>query len=680
MNEHEKRQRLDGILRHLAGEIDVSPTRYREAKNHYNAVGDWLGREDSELAPFAPVVFPQGSFALGTAIRPIGDEEYDVDAVCLLQQPPANLTQCRLKEMVGRRLKHPLSRYRDMISPPEGGRRCWTIQYAEGTKFHLDVLPAIPDTGYARAELMLLDVPWAIAEHAIQITDRKEWHLPKPWPKSNPRGYVQWFKSRMEASLALAKHERAIEMRAEVDQIEDFDVRVPLQRLIQILKRHRDVKYNGDDDKPISIIITTVAAAAYQNERDLGSIVPNIFARMRKLVEQRSDGWWVPNPVDPRENFADRWRERSRKAELFFEWLDAVESDSRELFTSDDTGWLQHRLMQSFGERDARAALGSVRRETPSLLPAFSAAPSVLVSPRSVKPTSPRINIPASPSKPWRSHEHRERVVLGDWTRRGPIKVSDALPMKPETMRLLVSETLDVQRVHPALELLAWSDVTLLRGTVSFDTGSGSERIQDAYQLLMRFPVDYPMSPPETYETGGAIPRTFDHIFVDGRCCLGAPAEVRLRFREHKSLLRFIDEQVVPFLYSCSYWKKHGKMPFGELAHGAMGLFQYYIEFFYVDIPATMSLLKLLADDIRAPLMKCPCGSGGTLRDCHGPRVDELRGALSQREFDHDLRELIVLAQAAGIRIPRAALSRRLLRRERKKLCRCQGRRRRIVP
>ena len=375
------------------------PHGIKKPRNHYNAVGDWLGREDSELAPFAPIVFPQGSFALGTAIRPIGDEEYDVDAVCLLQRPPANLTQHQLKEMVGRRLK---SRYRDMISPPEGSRRCWTIQYAEGTKFHLDVLPAIPDTLSTRIELIQLEVPLVIARHAIQITDRETWDLGLPWPKSNPRGYTQWFKSRMADSLALAKQERAIQMRAEVDQIEDFDVRVPLQRVVQLLKRHRDVKYNGDEDKPISIIITTLVAHAYQNERDLASIIPNIFARMRECIKQRSDGWWVPNPVDPRENFADKWREQPRKAELFFEWLDAVAADSLELLTTDDTGWLQLRLMQAFGNRDARAALSTVRQETPRLLPAFSAAPAVLVSPRPLKPAPPRIDTPASPSKPWR--------------------------------------------------------------------------------------------------------------------------------------------------------------------------------------------------------------------------------------------------------------------------------------
>ena len=183
------------------------------------------------------------------------------------------------------------------------------------------------------------------------------------------------------------------------------------------------------------------------------------------------------------------------------------------------------------------------------------------------------------------------------------------------------------------------SDAVLLRGTVSFDMGSGSKRIKDAYQLVMRFPEDYPASPPVPYETGGAIPRTFEHVSVDGSCCLGAPADVRRRFREHKSLLRFINEQVIPFFYSCSYWKEYGEMPFGELRHGYAGVFQYYLEFFTADVPVAMSLLKLLADNINAPLMQCPCRSGATLRDCHGPRVDRLRVALSPGEFERDLKE-----------------------------------------
>ena len=240
------------------------------------------------------------------------------------------------------------------------------------------------------------------------------------------------------------------------------------------------------------------------------------------------------------------------------------------------------------------------------------------------------------------------------------------LEMTQESLLLLVSETRDVQNVHPALELLALSGSTFLRGTVSFDMGSGSRRIEDAYKLTLRFPNDYPASPPVVYETGGAIPSTFEHVFADGSCCLGAPADVRRRFREHRRLRRFIDEQVVPFLYSCSYWKRYGEMPFGELHHGYVGVLQYYMEFFRVDLPNTMSLLRLMADDIAPPLMKCPCRSGARLRDCHGPKIDQLRSVLHPREVERDLRQFIAAARGAGIHVPRAALPRRLLRRESK--------------
>ena len=56
--------------------------------------------------------------------------------------------------------------------------------------------------------------------------------------------------------------------------------------------------------------------------------------------------------------------------------------------------------------------------------------------------------------------------------------------------------------MHPALELLTVSDTVLLRGKIGFDMGAGSQRISDAYQIMMRFPEDYPESPPVTYETG----------------------------------------------------------------------------------------------------------------------------------------------------------------------------------
>ena len=410
MDELHRHQQLNQIFRNLADEIAVPPSRYREAKERYEAVGAWLDEADSELAPYKPIIYPQGSFALGTAVRPLGSDEYDVDAVCLLQLSTFQVTQKKLKNLVGDRLKHPQSRYKDIIDPKEGGRRCWTIHYAEKTKFHLDVLPAIPDD---YRWLLDLGVPRELAESAICITDSKTWDIDPNWPRSNPKGYAAWFKSQMQTRLDEAKyaHVKALrkdldeakyahemEIRAEVEKIEDFDVQTPLQQLIQILKRHRDLRYNSDGDKPISIIITTLAAQAYSNEANIGEAILNVVPRMRGQIEQHNGVFWVPNPVNPQENFADKWSEKQRKAQLFFEWLNDLEQEYRDLLT--DTGFkkVSGYLVEAFGQRDGEAAMAKFASRA-SQGPATTV---VLTQRKSQQPTKPRIEPPSRPSRPWR--------------------------------------------------------------------------------------------------------------------------------------------------------------------------------------------------------------------------------------------------------------------------------------
>ena len=399
MNAHINRNRLNLILRDLADEFDVPPSKYREAKDHYEAVCAWLDAADSELSRYQLSIYPQGSFALGTAVKPLGDDEYDVDTVCLLQLTTNQITQKQLKDLVGARLKHPQSRYKDMIEPRNGGRRCWTIRYADASKFHLDVLPAIPDDyGW----LVALGVPRELAETAICLTDRKTWNDSySEWPRSNPKGYIAWFKDRMRLRLEEAKQFRAMEIHAEVEEIEDFDVRTPLQRLIQILKRHRDVRFNDDEDKPISIIITTLAAQAYNNEDDLAEAMLDVVPRMRDYIEKRDGAWWVPNPVNPEENFADKWTEKPRKAELFFQWLDEIEREYKELLTDQGFVKIGDYLRKAFGKRDAEVVMAQHPNQKPLQGNATAVAPVVLVPRKSEQPTTPKIELPSRPSKPW---------------------------------------------------------------------------------------------------------------------------------------------------------------------------------------------------------------------------------------------------------------------------------------
>ena len=209
----------------------------------------------------------------------------------------------------------------------------------------------------------------------------------------------------------------------------------------------------------------------------------------------------------------------------------------------------------------------------------------------------------------------------------------------------------EVQARHPNLELLRDSSGSpWIRGGVGFSIEHNSLRVEDYYNLKFEIPDDYPASPPFVYETEGKIPKDFDHFMAAGNFCLGAPVEVRRKFAEHKNLLRFIDDQVIPYLFAHSYKRDYGEMPFGELWHGTDGLLQYYMKFFETSPVGAMKLLKCLADDFAPPLMACPCGGGRKLQDCHGPKLTELRPHLLPNQFETELVEMIKLARAAGIR------------------------------
>jgi hypothetical protein len=389
------------LLDNLADALDVPDGKYAEAESRYKAVCEWLGADGSDLADYHPDMYPQGSFALGTAIRPLGEDHYDVDAVCLLKETTANITQRELKRKVGDRLKAH-DTYKRMLKPPEGGRRCWTVEYADASRFHLDILPAIPDPAW---QFVGVGVPADWAKHAIQITDQTTWDRTPTWPRSNPRGYAEWFKSRMRVRLEEGRRAVAMAKAASVADIPDYEVRTPLQRLVQILKRHRDIRYAGNEHRPISIIITTLAAHAYRNEGDLSDAIAAAIPQMRTLVERRNGVYWVLNPVNPAENFADKWAAEPEKASVFFEWLDAVERDHQALITATTDRAREQRLAEAFGERDATEAMKRMNAPSSTL----RAVPSVSRSAPS------RFDVP---------HRERPRWNLAHDLRRIPIRAT----------------------------------------------------------------------------------------------------------------------------------------------------------------------------------------------------------------------------------------------------------------
>ena len=139
---------------------------------------------------------------------------------------------------------------------------------------------------------------------------------------------------------------------------------------------------------------------AYNNEADLAEAVLDVVPRMRGYIRNHGSGWRVQNPVNPEENFADKWTEEPRKAQLFFAWLGAIEREYKELLTDQGFATIGDYLREAFGKRDAEAVMAKQPDQKP--LQVSVAAPAVLVPRKSEQPTTPKIELPSRPSKPWR--------------------------------------------------------------------------------------------------------------------------------------------------------------------------------------------------------------------------------------------------------------------------------------
>ena len=351
----EQKEEFSSIFDDIGKSLDISQSQYEIITKSYQAVGKWLS--DGELIKaLKPEIRPQGSFMLGTAIKPINEnDDIDIDLVCELQNKPASWTQYDLKQAIGKRIKEN-AQYSQMLEKQNGGRRCWTLLYRQNAEakeqYHLDILPCIVSSNYH----IILEKAFSnnVADYesmAIRITDNKsdDYYTSTnvdTWLKSNPFGYAQCFFQK-----AIHNQTKLFSIQDSIQPVPQFQTsKYPLQRIVQILKRHRDIMFNGDENKPISIIITTLAAKAYNGESNIIEGLYNVVHSMRNHIENRFGEYWVENPVNSEENFADKWKETPEKQQNFFNWLYKVQKDVDSIISSNDMFSIQKSLEAPFGK------------------------------------------------------------------------------------------------------------------------------------------------------------------------------------------------------------------------------------------------------------------------------------------------------------------------------------------
>ncbi|WP_460047670.1 nucleotidyltransferase domain-containing protein [Sessilibacter sp. MAH2] len=343
--------RSNEVLKGILEKIELPDGAYEKAEKRYKDIGEWLHREDSTCLEYDPLVFSQGSFRLGTAIKPDANEEYDLDMGCNLRQglSKGDITQEQLKNHVGAELEL-YRKARGIKEELFEKKRCWRLEYADGLSFHMDIVPCIPESETGRSVLKRRMVENShfddalaqnVSELAVSITDNTDPGYKittDDWRISNPEGYARWFETRMKTAQSIIS-EREMRFNASIDSLPYYQWKTPLQQAIQLLKRHRDTMFKDNDSKPISVIITTLAAKAYNGESDLASALTNILSRMGEYINGEVP--LVPNPVNPAEDFADKWygadSTKYKLKENFDKWLYQARADFKALRSKDNS-------------------------------------------------------------------------------------------------------------------------------------------------------------------------------------------------------------------------------------------------------------------------------------------------------------------------------------------------------
>lgn len=355
ITEEQKKVIIDNMIKLL----ELPDSAYDKARKRYEDLGDWFDREESAVKDNNPHVFPQGSFRLGTAIRPLDEtEEYDLDLACKLRDgiTKENHTQDYLKKILGQELEA-YRTARGIKKELEAKHRCWRLEYQDDLSFHMDIVPCIPADEIRQKSILesmcnsgLNEfVAGSASQTTVSITDDRHEgfkNICNDWNISNPEGYAKWFGYRMNPESTIIFLEKA-----QVDDVPMFKKKTPLQRVIQLLKRHRDNwSKDNPDSKPISIIITTLAARAYNGELDIVSALGNILGKIGSFVNQAKPR--VPNPVDPEEDFADRWYRNDclhlRLEDNFNAWLLQAQKDFQHITSTTDAEFICEQMKEKF--------------------------------------------------------------------------------------------------------------------------------------------------------------------------------------------------------------------------------------------------------------------------------------------------------------------------------------------
>lgn len=541
----------------LRDEVNLNPGRIKRLESGIRGVTDCL---KGQLTGFQTTE-PQGSYALGTLIKPVdGDDEYDVDIQVVMNPNP----QWQPKDYIDA-VYNALKADGNYENKIKIKTRCVTVDYAGD--FHLDVVPRITHAGRHYI--------FNRAENTFEETDGTN--------------YREWFN----------KQNRITGRK--------------LKRIVRLLKYLRDHKNNYTAK---SIMLTTLAASVIEPSdkgteavsTDADTLV-TVLTRMDAYLQKNPTMPEIRNPALPSETFNRHWDDRR-----YANFRKMVNSHARKAQAAKSaSGEEASKLWQDlFGDKFGKGSSGGGSKGNNSL-------------PNPPSPSSgsrgQRSAIASSvvrPPKPYAGPQASNQTIPDAVT--APVSNQDLELLRQEQPGL--SYDAETNTIRGSLKFSEEYDPEdgLLKQVSGSACKNPNMLIRAAFDIEIRLnfqPSQY--NPwPDVIETAGRIQQIMEmrkidnkadmHCFPfypENRCCLGFKV-----YSDNKiEIAKFIREMVVPFFYRVAYVERHGLQAaridlWGEYPHNFEKAEREYIG-------GLRDMNKLGRNDT------CPCKSGKKYKNCH---------------------------------------------------------------